>query len=281
MAKVWINKKLFDTNKARISIFDRGFMYGDGVFESMRSYSGVVFKIDEHLARLARDLKATGIKAPYSNGYLKKEIYRLLGVNKLKSAYIRLTITRGEGRFGVEYKDVLKPNTVIIAKEFDRYPDRMFERGISARVVSMRQNDLSPLCGVKSLNYLNYILARFEAKEHGCDEAIVLNTKACVVEATTSNVFIVKGNTVATPPVTDGALPGITRTVVIKAAKKLGLKTIEKSLSYKDLMSSDEVFLTNSLAEVLPVTKIDRKPIGAGLPGHITNLLRTSYQGLI
>lgn len=275
--KVWVNKKLFDADKARVSIFDRGFMYGDGVFESMRSYGGVVFKIDEHLARLAQNLKKTGIKSPYSNSYLKKEIYRLLRVNKLESAYIRLTITRGEGRFGIEHKDVLKPNVVIIAKEFENYPARMFEKGISAHVVSIRQNDLSPLAGVKSLNYLNYIMARFEAKGRGCDEAIVLNTKGHVAEAVTSNIFIVKKNTIITPPITDGALPGITRAVIIKIAKKQGFKVIERSFLYKDLMASDEVFLTSSLAEVLPVTKIDRKPVGTGVPGQITKLLHESY----
>lgn len=278
MKKVWINKKLFDIDKARVSVFDRGFMYGDGVFETMRSYAGVVFKIDEHLDRLARSLKAAGIKFPYSNSYLKKEIYRLLGVNNIKNAYIRLTITRGEGRFGIEHKDALKPNVVIVAKGFGSYPGWMFKKGISARVVGMRQNDLSPLAGIKSLNFMNYIMARFEAKESGCDEAIILNTKGRVAEAVTSNIFTVKGNIVVTPPITDGALPGITRAVIIKAAKKLGLRVIEKSLSYKDLMGSDEVFLTNSLAEVLPVTKIDRKSIGAGLPGQVTNLLRASYQ---
>ncbi|MCX5678840.1 MAG: aminodeoxychorismate lyase [Candidatus Omnitrophica bacterium] len=281
MKKVWINKKLFDMDKARVSIFDRGFMYGDGVFESMRSYAGVVSKIDEHLGRLARSLKTTGIKSPYSNSYLKKEIYRLLGVNNLKNAYIRLTITRGEGRFGVEHKDVFKPSVVIIAKEFDRYPDWMFEKGISAHIVSTRQNDLSPLAGVKSLNYLNYIMARFEAKKSGCEEAIILNTKGRIVEAVTSNIFIVKRNAIVTPLITDGALPGVTRAVIIKIAKKLGFRVIEKSLSPKELMNSDEIFLTNSLAEVLPVTKIDRKPIGAGIPGHVTNLLRISYQNQI
>ena len=278
MSKVWVNKKFFNIDKARISIFDRGFLYGDGVFETMRGYAGAVFKIDEHLDRLGRSLKVIGIRLPYSKNYLKKEIYRLIAVNKLKNAYIRLTLTRGEGRFGIEHKDALKPNVVIVAKKFTSYPGWMFDKGISCHVVKIRQNELSPISNVKSLNFLGYIMARFEAKAAGAYEAILLNTKDHIAEAATSNLFIVKGNTVMTPSITSGALPGITRAVIIKIAKSLGLKVIEKSLFYKELMNSDEVFLTNSLAEVLPVTKIDRKMIGLGLPGDITKLLHISYQ---
>lgn len=281
MSKVWINKKLLDANKARISIFDRGFMYGDGLFETMRSFSGKVFEIDEHLDRLGRSLKTIGIRAPYSKNYLKKEIYRLLGANALKDAYIRLTVTRGEGRFGIERKDPQKPNVVIFAKKFEGYPERIFRQGISARVVSMRQDGLSPLSGIKSLNFLGHIIARFRAKDAGADEAIILNTKGCVAEAATSNVFTVKRGVIITPSLASGILPGITRAVIIRLAKRLSLKVIEKSLSYRELLKSDEIFLTNSLAGVLPVTKVDRKTIGSGRPGEITRLLARNLATIV
>jgi len=280
MKKVWINKRLVGIDDARISIFDRGFMYGDGVFETMRGYAGVVFKMDEHLTRLKRALKTAGIKLPYSKSYLKKEIYRLLVANKLKSAYIRLTVTRGEGRFGIEHKDALRPNVIIVAKEFGGYPDRMFNKGISACVANIRQNGMSGIAGIKSLNFMSHILARFEAKKSGCDEAILLNTEGFVSEAATSNVFTVKRGALITPSIESGILPGITRGVIIKIAKKLKIKVEEKKLSHKELLNSDEVFLTNSLAEVLPVTRVDRRKIGSGFPGKITRLLRTSYQSL-
>lgn len=278
MNKAWINGKVIAADKARISIFDRGFMYGDGVFETMRCYAGAVFKIDEHMARLERSLRKIRIRPPYSKSHLKSAIYDLLEANKLKSAYVRITITRGEGRFGIEHKDKLKPNTVIVAKEFGGYPRRILEKGISCRVVDTRQNERSILSGIKSLNFLNYIMARFEAKDRASDEAIVLNTKGYVTEAVTSNVFIVKGPSIATPSIASGALPGITRSVIMKLAKKLDIKISEKAISYKELLNAREVFLTNSLAEVLPVIRIGRKKIGRGLPGDITKLLHLSYQ---
>lgn len=278
MSKVWMDKRIVDAKKASISVFDRGFMYGDGVFETMRAYAGVVFKIDAHMARLERSLKTARIKLPYSKSYLKREICKLLAINKLKSAYIRLTVTRGEGRFGIEYKDVLKPHVVIVAKEFSSYPDETFRKGISCRVVSIRQNDSSPLANIKSLNFMSYIMARFEAKDAGCDEAILLNTKGRVAEAVTSNVFIVKGNSIVTPSIDSGALPGITRGVVIGMAKRLGMRVVEKPVSYRELLGAREVFLTNSLAEVLSVVKVGRKRIGHGIPGDITKLLRIAYQ---
>ncbi|MFH1189253.1 MAG: aminotransferase class IV [Candidatus Omnitrophota bacterium] len=279
MNKAWINGKLFDAGKARISIFDRGFMYGDGVFETMRSVSGTVGEMDRHLGRLLRSLKTLGIKPPYSKRYLKRTIYGLLDKNKLKDAYIRVAVTRGEGRFGIGRRDPQRPNTVIVAKRFEGYPERFYKKGISAAVIAgIRQDRLSPLSGIKSLNFLGHIIARFEARHAGCDEAIILNTKGHVAEATTANVFIVKRGAVKTPTLESGILPGITRGAVIRLAKKLGLKVIEKDLSPRELLDSDEIFLTNSLAGILPVTKIGRKPIGNGIPGRVTKLLSISYQ---
>ena len=276
--KVWINGKFFDSDNAKVSVFDRGFLYGDGVFETMRSYAGVVFKLDEHLDRLYKSLSVVKIKLPYRKRQLKDAIYRSLQVNALKSAYIRLTVTRGEGRFSIDYKDDFKPNVVIVAKEFGEYPEDMYARGISAKVSKIRHNEYSPVSKIKSLNFLNYILARLDAKAQGFDEAILANTKGHITEGATTNIFLVKDEALMTPPPESGIIPGVTREVILKIARKLRLKIREREVSYKDLLNSDEVFLTNSLVEVLPVTRIDSKKIARAKPGDTTRLIHISYQ---
>jgi len=276
--KVWINGKLVDIDKAKVSIFDRGFLYGDGVFETMRSYAGTVFKLDAHLNRLHISLDVLGIRPPCARKRLEDAVYRTLRANALKSAYIKLTVTRGEGRFGISHKDAFRPNTMIVAKDFEGYPAWMFLKGISAKVTGNRQNDLSVLSRVKSLNFLGYIMARFEAQDMGYDEAILANTKGHIAEAATSNIFLVRKGVLITPSLLAGILPGITRATVIGIARKLGLPVREKAVTHGELVSADEVFLTNSLAEVLPVTRVDGRCIGKGRPGDITKLLHISYQ---
>ncbi|MBN2453037.1 MAG: aminotransferase class IV [Candidatus Omnitrophica bacterium] len=278
MNKVWLNKKIIDAESACIPISDRGFMYGDGVFETMRSYSGMVFKIDAHLDRLFNSLKVAKFSSPYAKDYLKREIYRLLDANRLKEAYIRLMITRGEGRFGMEHKDRFIPNTVIVVKEFHSYPARVYAKGITAGVVDIRQNELSPVSGIKSLNFINYILARFEAKEKGYDEAILANSRGHIAEATTSNIFMVKGMGLITPSPDSGILPGITRMVVMQLARRRGIFVKEMAVTRRELYNSDEIFLTNSLSEVLPVVAVDGKRIGRGVPGETTRLLHSLYR---
>lgn len=246
----------------------------------MRAYGGIVFKLDGHIDRLFGALKVVKIEPPQSKKYFKAVIQKLLKINRLESAYVRLAVTRGEGGFGIGYKDNFSPTAIIVAKQFDGYPEWMHERGISARIVNVRQNDLSPLCGIKSMNYLNYILARFHAKGSGSDEAILMNTKGHVTEAATSNIFFVKKGALITPSLDSGILPGITRSVVIKIAQKLHIKVVEKKVVPKDLLTADEIFLTNSLAEVLPVTKIGPKKVGNGKPGKLTKLLAIAYQSL-
>lgn len=276
--KVWINNKFVDSKDAKVSVFDRGFMYGDGVFETMRSYAGVVFKLDEHIKRLYSSLAVLGIRKPYSKSVLESIICRSLKVNGLKSAYIKVVVTRGQGRFGVGYKDKFLPNTVVVTKSFDGYPSWMFERGLSAEVAGIRQNEQSVLSRIKSLNFLPYIIARFEAKDMGYDEAVLSNTKGHIAEAATSNIFMVKNERLITPSLLSGILPGIARSTVIQIGRKIGLKVKEAMVSRKELESADEVFLTNSLAEVLPVTRIGKKRIGSGKPGPVTKLLHISYQ---
>src|SRR3989338_258392 len=255
--KVWINKKIVDSELAKVSIFDRGFLYGDGIFESMRSYGGVVFGLDEHLARLKDSLDIVKIKPPCSGKELKKAIYGLLGSNRLKDAYIRLNVTRGEGRFAIGLEEIAGPNVVIFTKPFIPYPSRMYEKGISAKVAAPRVNEYSPMSRVKSLSFLNGILARLEARADGFDEAILINTRGNIAEAVTSNIFLVRGSRLRTPSLASGILPGVTRKNVLGLARAVGLKPEEDTISYAELKGSSEAFLTNLLFEVLPVVKID------------------------
>ncbi len=303
MQKIWINGKFVDPDKAKVSVFDRGFMYGDGAFETMRGYAGRVFRLDRHLDRLLRSLKIMKIRPPYSKRCLKVAIYETLKANRhcegtkcpkqslkgiasspsaprndrLLSAYIKVIVTRGEGRFGISHKDIFSPNVVITAKNFEGYPGWMFEIGLSAALTGV-QNEESVISGIKTLNYLPYILARYDAKAKGFDEAILANTKGYITEGATSNIFMVKNKALITPSLPSGILPGITRGVIIEIAKRLKISVKEKLLTRREFLGADEIFLTNSLAEVLPVTKVDSKPIGTGLVGDITKLLRISYQ---
>ena len=277
MNKIWIHGKFVDSDKAKISVFDRGFMYGDGVFETMRSYAGRVFKLDQHLDRLFESLKIIKLKHKYSKRYLHDAIYNTLRTNRLSSAYIKLTVTRGEGRFGISYKNIFSPNVVITAKDFEGYPGWMFDIGLSAKITGV-QDERSITSRIKSLNYLPYILARDDAKRKGFDEAILTNTQGFITEGATSNIFVVKNNGLITPSPASGILSGITRGVIIEIAKKLKVNVREKLISRRELLIADEIFLTNSLAEVLPVTKVDSKRIGSGLVGDITKLLHISYQ---
>lgn len=275
--KVFINGKLIDAEKAKISIFDRSFLYGDAVFETMRGYAGVVFKLDSHISRLIDSLKALRIKHAYTKDYLKKAVYKTLNSNELKSAYVRVVVTRGEGRFGIGHKDTFTPNFIIVAKNFEGYPKWMFSKGVSAKIIGV-SNEYSILSNIKTANYLNFILSRFNAQDAGFDEAILANTKGQITEGATSNIFLIKSNSILTPSIKSGVLPGITRSVIIDIAKKLKIPVKEMAVSRRELSQADELFLTNSLAEVLPVTKIDSKRVGDGKVGQVTKLLHVSYQ---
>ena len=277
MEKIFINGKFFNSDKAKISVFDRSFLYGDAAFETMRGYAGVVFKSDGHLARLLNSLKILKIRHTYTKDYLKKSVYRTLKVNALKSVYARLVVTRGEGRFGIGYKDNFTPNLIIVAKDFEGYPEWMFTKGVCAKVIGVA-NEYSALSRIKTANYLNFILARFDAQGAGYNEAILTNTKGYITEGATSNIFLVKADGLITPSIESGVLPGITRRVIIDIAKRLKMPVKEKPVSRRELSEADEVFLTNSLAEVLPVTRVDSKQIGSGRVGTTTKFLHISYQ---
>lgn len=276
--KIWISGKFVDAGKAVVSVFDRGFLYGDGVFETMRCYAGVVFKLDEHLKRLYTGMRVAGIRPPCPRARLETLVYRTVRANRLQSAYARVAVTRGEGRFAIGHMDSFTPTLVIIAKPFDGYPAWMHDKGISLGLAGTRQNEHSVLSRIKSHNFLNYILARFEAQDMGFDEALIANTRGHIAEAATSNVFIVRRGRLITPALTSGVLPGITRAAVIAIAKRLRIRVVEKAVPYREALAADEVFLTNSLAEVLPVTRIGPRRIGSAAPGPVTKLLMVAYQ---
>lgn len=280
--KIWLNGRMVDTQDAKVSIFDRGFLYGDGLFETMRAYGGLIFKMEDHLTRLKRSLGILRIRIPYSKEELGGAICRLLKINDFSDAYIRLTVTRGEGRLGIEVSDSFRPTVVIVAKQFEPYPSWMYNNGISAKVVpSPKLNEYSAASGVKSLNFLDYILARQVAKRLGFGEAILVNTKGFIAEASTSNVFLALGRKIITPSLDSGILPGITRKVVLALAKRSGLEAVEKKVSHSELLKANEVFLTNSLFEIIPVTMIDGKVIGDRRVGRVTRLLSAEYKSRV
>jgi branched-chain amino acid aminotransferase len=277
LSKIFINNRFVEEKNAKISIFDRSFLYGDAAFETMRSYAGTVFRLDAHVSRLVNALKAIKIRHPYKKNELKNIVNRSLDVNKLKSAYIRLVITRGEGRFGIGHKDKFSPSVVVVAKNFDGYPEWMLSKGVSARITGVT-NERSALSRVKTANYLNYIMARFDAQDEGFDEAILTNSKGDITEGATSNIFLVKSGVLITPSIESGVLPGITRAVIIEIAKRLRIPVRERAVTRRELLRADEIFLTNSMAEVLPVTKVGPKKVGNGRVGQLTKLLHISYQ---
>ena len=279
--KVWLNGKIIDARDAKVSLFDRGFLYGDGVFETMRAYGGAVFMLEDHLARLKGSLALCRISIGRRFGAIAPALERLLEMNRLKEASVRVNVSRGEGRFGIGAKDRPSPTVAVTAQRFLPLPRRMHERGISAGIVrDVRLNGCSPLSGIKSSNYLLHIIARMEAEAAGFDEAILLNARGVVAEAATSNIFAVCGRKVVTPPLAGGILPGVTRKAVLALAGACGFSCEEKEITRRALGESDEVFLTNSLFEILPVTSIDRSSIGDGKVGPVTALLRGRYRKL-
>ena len=276
--KIWLNNKIVNDKNAKVSIFDRGFLYGDGVFETMRSYNGTIFRLDDHLGRLYGAFEVTGIKILYPKKFLRQKIYELLKINKLDNAYIRVTVTRGIGTIGLAKIECENPTVVIIVRKFTPYPDRMYKNGICVKIVKVGQNENSPISGIKTTSFLNYILARLEAKKAGFDDAIMLNSKREVSESTVSNVFLIRGRALITPSLESGILPGVTRNAVLRLAERAGLKPTEKRVAVKELRRADEVFLTSSLMEIMPVVKIDEKVIGKGKPGLFTEKIHFEYK---
>ena len=276
--KVYLNGKFVDRAQATVSIFDHGLLYGDGVFEGIRSYGGRVFKLKEHIDRLYESAHTIMLTIPYTKPELVDIVKQSLRVNKLRDAYIRLVVTRGEGDLGLDPRKCARPTVFVIADRIELYPKKLYERGLELITVATQRNvpeALNPQ--IKSLNYLNNILAKIEAITAGYEEAIMLSASGYVTECTGENIFIVKKKTLLTPPPYIGVLRGITRQTVMDLASGLRLDVREELLTRYDLFNAEECFLTGTAAEIVPVVKIDGRVIGSGKPGPATAKLRKAF----
>jgi len=279
--KIYINGKFHNKEDAKISVYDHGLLYGDGVFEGIRSYNGKVFCMDEHLDRLWNSAKAVWLQIPMSKPEMAKAIEDTLAANGIKDGYIRAVITRGVGNLGLGPDSCGSPQVIIIADKISLYPEELYEQGLSIITVSVARNHpaaLSPR--IKSLNYLNNILAKIEGIQAGCIEAMMLNHKGEVAECTGDNIFLVRGGRILTPPIDAGILEGITREAVIGLAREAGVEVLETPLTKHDVYIADECFLTGTAAEVVPVVNVDSRTIGEGVPGPITRDLMARFHKL-
>jgi branched-chain amino acid aminotransferase len=279
--KVYVDGKFYDEAEAKISVFDHGLLYGDGIFEGIRAYHGRIFKLKEHLDRLFYSAKAILLTIPISPAELTAAVVETCRRNEVHDGYIRLVVTRGIGTLGLNPNRCKDPSVIIIAGKIQLYPPELYQKGMEIITVPTVRNLHSALNpAIKSLNYLNNILAKIEANNAGCEEAILLNAEGFVAECTGDNIFIVKENHLQTPPLSAGALYGITRRVVLELAAESGLKTSESNLTRYDLFNADECFLTGTGAEIVPVVKLDGRVIGTGKPGPVTAQLVTKYHSL-
>ena len=279
--KVFVDGKFVDEKKAVVSVFDHGLLYGDGVFEGIRAYNGRVFKLSEHVDRLFYSAKAILLKIPMSHRAICEAVRAACKRNKIRDCYIRLVVTRCAGTLGLDPNRCSNPQVIIIADKIQLYPETFYKKGLEIVTVPTTRNHTNAVNpAIKSLNYLNNILAKSEAINAGCVEAIMLNSKGFVAECTGDNVFMLKGGELLTPPLAAGALYGITRSVAIELAESLGIKAKEPNLTRYDLYNADEVFITGTAAEVVPVVKIDGRQIGSGKPGKLTKKLIKAYQDL-
>jgi branched-chain amino acid aminotransferase len=279
--KIYIDGKYYDEKSAKISVFDHGLLYGDGVFEGIRAYNGRVFKLKEHIDRLFYSAQAILLSLPLSHRELMRAVIETCRRNKIRDGYIRLVVTRGVGTLGLSPFRCKKPSVIVIAGKIQLYPPEMYARGLEIITVPTVRNLHSALNpAIKSLNYLNNVLAKIEAINGGCEEAIMLNAEGYVSECTGDNVFILKAGHLFTPPLSAGALYGITRGVVLDLAREAGMIVSEPNLTRYDLFNADECFLTGTGAELIPVVKIDGRIIGSGKPGPITRTLVKKYRTL-
>ena len=269
MKKIYIDGVFYPESEAKISVFDHGLLYGDGIFEGIRFYNGRVFRLAEHIDRLYDSARALALTIPMTKAEMSEATLESCRQNGLRDGYIRLVVTRGVGDLGLNPKNCPRATVIIIAASIKLYPEELYRNGLSVVTCATRRNTpgaLSP--AIKSLNYLNNILAKIEAGDAG--EGLMLNEQGYVAECTGDNIFIFKKGCLSTPPTSAGALGGITREVVLEIAREFGMPANETNLTRYDLYTADEFFLTGTAAEIIPVVHLDARPIGEGIPGPLT-----------
>lgn len=281
MTKIYISGTLFEKEDARISVFDHGLLYGDGVFEGIRVYGGNVFLLTEHIDRLYESARAIRLEIPMTKGNLTAAVRSTVQANGISDGYVRLVITRGAGGLGLDVRKTSNPQVIIIADTISLYPPEMYEQGLKLITASTMRNHPAALSArIKSLNYLNNILAKIEGVDAGCVEALMLNHKGEVAECTGDNIFIVHKRVIKTPPVEAGILEGITRNAIIRLARDAGLTVLEAPMIRHDIYVADECFLTGTAAEAIPVVSLDGRAIGDGKPGPVFKDLLQRFQKL-
>jgi len=270
-AKIYIDGKFYSEANAKVSVFDHGLLYGDGIFEGIRFYNGRVFRLEEHLERLWDSARSICLQVPISKREMAAAVLETIRQNDLRDGYIRLLVTRGIGNLGLNPMQCKHPSVIIIAATIALYHESFYRKGLTIVTCATRRSNPAALNpAVKSLNYLNNVMARIEANLAGADEALMLNDAGNVAECTADNVFIIKRGQMFTPPITAGALRGITRSIVFEIAAELGIKITETDITRHDVFIADECFLTGTAAEIIPVIKADGRLIGNGKPGPIT-----------
>lgn len=282
MGLIYINGNLVPKEEAKVSVYDHGLLYGDGVFEGIRSYNGHVFKLKTHIARLYNSAKVIDLKIKMSQEEMIEAVKSTVNANDIVDPYIRLVVTRGVGTLGLDPRKCKDPQVIIIVDSIQLYPEELYKNGLNAIVVPTIRNHYEALNPrIKSLNYLNNIMAKIECTNSNKDEAIMLNKDGYVAEGTGDNLFIIKDSEVCTPPKSAGILVGITRNEIMEQAKKQGITVKEEHLTRYDLYVADECFLTGTAAQIIPVVTIDGRIIGDGTPGKITLSLREAFMNLI
>ncbi|MEM2107901.1 MAG: branched-chain-amino-acid transaminase [Candidatus Bathyarchaeia archaeon] len=280
--QIYIDGVYYPKSQAKISVYDHGLLYGDGVFEGIRAYNGVVFKLKEHVDRLYRSAHAIMLKIPVTKEEMIKAVVETLRRNKLRNAYIRLVVTRGVGDLGLDPRKCPKPSVIIITDSISIMSKEAKEKGISAMISWVRRNSVdSSTHEIKSLNYLNSVLGKIEATASGADETICLDKNGVIAEGVGENLFIVKDEKVFTPPSSTGALAGITAQFVIKLARTLGYEVIECNITPFQLFTADEAFFTGTAVEIVPIREVNKRQIGDGKPGPVTKRLMDAFQKAI
>lgn len=278
---VYLNGDLVPGSQARLSPFNYGFLLGYGAFETMRSYGGTIFRLDRHLARLHLTAEMLGISDKLSTFDLEKACHDVIRANKLTEARVRLTVTAGEGDIVPNLDTCSNVTVFVVARKLVPRPPESYERGYKAILSSHRRNSHSPLSKLKSTSYLENLLARQEARTAGVDDVILLNERGFLAEGGVSNIFLMSCQMLITPSIESGVLPGITREAVLELAKSMGIMTVDKQVELGELLTAAEAFLTSSTIEVMPLTRLDNKPIGSGKPGPVTLKLMSSYRELV